>query len=244
MGGKNAIIVDETADLDEAVKGIIESAFGFQGQRCSACSRVITVGDVFPGLFDRLAEAAKSIRIGQPEEPANFMGPVIDGAALKKIKAYLDTEKENGTVILEFPVNGEGFFLAPAIVPDVDPGSPIATEEIFGPVLAVLRAKDFDEALVMANDSLYALTGGLYSRSPANIQKAKEEFLVGNFYINRKITGALVGRQPFGGFGMSGVGSKTGGPDYLLQFMNPVSISENTIRKGFAPHREERRDQE
>jgi RHH-type proline utilization regulon transcriptional repressor/proline dehydrogenase/delta 1-pyrroline-5-carboxylate dehydrogenase len=244
MGGKNAIIVDETADLDEAVKGIIESAFGFQGQRCSACSRVITVGDVFPGLCDRLAEAAKSVRIGPPEEPANFMGPVIDGAALKKIKAYLNAEKENGTVILEFPVNGEGFFLAPAIVPDVDPGSPIATEEIFGPVLAVLRAKDFDEALVMANDSLYALTGGLYSRSPANIQKAKEEFLVGNFYINRKITGALVGRQPFGGFGMSGVGSKTGGPDYLLQFMNPVSISENTIRKGFAPHREVRREQE
>ncbi len=237
MGGKNAIIVDETADLDEAVKGILESAFGYQGQKCSACSRVIVIGDVYQDLCARLKEAAASLRIGPPEEPGNVVGPVIDEAALKKINAYIDLGKREGNVLFQSEVPGEGYYVGPTAFVDVLPDSRIATEEVFGPVLALFRAENIDEAILLANDSAYALTGGLYSRSPANIQKVKETFQVGNLYINRKITGALVGRQPFGGFGMSGVGSKAGGPDYLLQFMNPVCISENTIRRGFAPFR-------
>jgi RHH-type proline utilization regulon transcriptional repressor/proline dehydrogenase/delta 1-pyrroline-5-carboxylate dehydrogenase len=239
MGGKNAVIVDETADLDEAVRGIVESSFGFQGQKCSACSRVIVVGDIYRELCDRLVGAASSLRVGPPEEPGNVLGPVIDAAAQQRIRSYIETGKTEGKVILEKKAAGEGYFIGPVIFADAEPGSRIATEEIFGPVLAILRARTIDEAVRMANSSLYALTGGLFSRSPANIQKVKEEFLVGNLYINRKITGALVGRQPFGGFGMSGTGSKAGGPDYLLQFLNPVSTSENTLRKGFAPIRKE-----
>jgi RHH-type proline utilization regulon transcriptional repressor/proline dehydrogenase/delta 1-pyrroline-5-carboxylate dehydrogenase len=239
MGGKNAVIVDDTADLDEAVKGIVESAFGYQGQKCSACSRVIVIGDIFDTLCNRLVEAADSLRIGPPEDPSNILGPVIDGAAQKKIQAYIELGKREGKAVLEKKASSVGYFVGPAIFIDAPPQSRIATEEIFGPVLTIIRAKTLDEAIGMATESEYALTGGLFSRSPAAIQKAKEAFYIGNLYINRKITGALVGRQPFGGFGMSGVGSKTGGPDYLLQFMNPVSISENTLRRGFAPFRKE-----
>jgi RHH-type proline utilization regulon transcriptional repressor/proline dehydrogenase/delta 1-pyrroline-5-carboxylate dehydrogenase len=239
MGGKNAVIVDETADLDEAVKGILESAFGYQGQKCSACSRVIVIGDLFDELCSRLVNAADSLKIGPPEDPANVLGPVIDDVAVKKVKAYIEIGKTEGKAVLEKKVSSAGYFVGPVIFIDAPPRSRIATEEIFGPVLTIMRAKNLDEAIGMANDSFYALTGGLFSRSPASIQKVKEEFHVGNLYINRKITGALVGRQPFGGFGMSGVGSKAGGPDYLLQFLNPVSISENTLRKGFAPFRRE-----
>ncbi len=239
MGGKNAVIVDDTADLDEAVKGIIESAFGYQGQKCSACSRVIVIGDIFDTLCNRLVEAADSLRTGPPEDPANILGPVIDDAAQKKIQAYIELGKREGKAVLEKKASSVGYFVGPAIFIDAPPQSRIATEEIFGPVLTIIRAKTLDEAIGMATESEYALTGGLFSRSPAAIQKVKEAFYIGNLYINRKITGALVGRQPFGGFGMSGVGSKTGGPDYLLQFMNPVSISENTLRRGFAPFRKE-----
>ena len=239
MGGKNAVIVDETADLDEAVKGIIESAFGYQGQKCSACSRVVVIGDIFDGLCSRLVAAADSLPIGPPEDPANIFGPVIDDAALKKIQAYIELGKSEGKAVLEKKTSSVGHFVGPAIFIDAPPQSRIATEEIFGPVLTIMRAKNLDEAIGIATESVYALTGGLFSRSPAAIQEVKEGFSVGNLYINRKITGALVGRQPFGGFGMSGVGSKTGGPDYLLHFMNPVSISENTLRRGFAPFRRE-----
>jgi RHH-type proline utilization regulon transcriptional repressor/proline dehydrogenase/delta 1-pyrroline-5-carboxylate dehydrogenase len=202
---------------------------------------VIVVGDVFGELCGRLTEAAESIRIGPPEDPGSFMGPLIDGAALKKVREYIDIGKKEGKAVLERTVSHEGYFAGPAIVIDAKPASRVATEEIFGPVLTILRAKDIDEAIGTANESLYALTGGLFSRSPANIQKAKEGFQVGNLYINRKITGALVGRQPFGGFRLSGVGSKAGGPDYLLQFMNPQSLSENTLRRGFAPLRKDPR---
>ncbi len=170
------------------------------------------------------------------------MGPVIDEAALKKIKAYIELGKKEGKAVLEVQAGGDGYFIGPALFTDIDPESRIAQEEIFGPVLALMRAADIDQAIALANESQYALTGGLFSRSPANIEKVKEDFRAGNLYINRKITGALVGRQPFGGFGMSGVGSKAGGPDYLLQFMNPVSVSENTIRKGFTPLRGEGRE--
>jgi RHH-type proline utilization regulon transcriptional repressor/proline dehydrogenase/delta 1-pyrroline-5-carboxylate dehydrogenase len=235
MGGKNAIIVDETADLDEAVKGIVESAFGYQGQKCSACSRVIVVGDVFAELSERLSEAIKSLRIGPAEDPATVLGPVIDEAARDKIRAYVEIGRREGTVLLERKASGGGYFTGPVVFTDVKPEARIANEEVFGPVLSVLRAGDINEAIALANTSLYALTGGLFSRSPGNIQMVKEKLRVGNLYINRKITGALVGRQPFGGFGMSGVGSKAGGPDYLLQFLNPVSVTENTMRRGFAP---------
>ena len=235
MGGKNAIIVDETADLDEAVKGVLESALSFQGQKCSACSRAIVVGDAYYEFCGRLKEAMQSISIGPPEDPATFVGPVIDKSAMNKINGYIELGNREGKPLLIRNVQGAGHFVGPAIFTDVRPDSRIAQEEIFGPVLVIIKARDLDEAIDIANSTPYALTGGIFTRSPANIRKAKGDFRVGNLYINRKITGALVGRQPFGGFGMSGVGSKAGGPDYLLQFMNIRSISENTIRRGFAP---------
>ena len=235
MGGKNAIIVDEAAELDETVKGVLESALGYQGQKCSACSRVIVVGDIFDEFCSRLRSAMESIRIGIPEDPGTFMGPVVDERALGKIRKYIETGKKEARLFFSGEAVGKGFFAGPAIFTEVAPSSALAQEEIFGPVLAILRARDIKEAIDIANNTAYALTGGIYSRSPLNIRKVREGFRVGNLYINRKITGALVGRQPFGGSGMSGVGSKAGGPDYLLQFMNPRSISENTMRRGFAP---------
>jgi RHH-type proline utilization regulon transcriptional repressor/proline dehydrogenase/delta 1-pyrroline-5-carboxylate dehydrogenase len=236
MGGKNAIIVDETADLDEAVTGVAVSALGYQGQKCSACSRAIVVERVHDAFVRRLREAMKSVKIGPPEEPGNFMGPVVEKAALEKIRRYVELGKEEGRLALQKEVpEDRGYYIGPVLFTDVTPEARIAREEIFGPALAVLRARDMEDALRMANATDYALTGGMYSRSPANIRRAMEEFRAGNLYINRPITGALVGRQPFGGYGLSGVGSKAGGPDYLLQFMNPRSISENTLRRGFAP---------
>ena len=241
LGGKNAVIVDETADLDEAVKGIVESGFGYQGQKCSACSRVVVVEALYEDFCDRMTEAVKSIRIGPPEDPSNTMGPMIDEAAVQKVRSYVEIGKQEAELLILREVNGEGWFAGPALFAGATADSRIAQEEIFGPVLTVMRAGNIDEAIELANRSQYALTGGLYSRSPSNIQKVREGFLTGNLYLNRKITGALVGRQPFGGFGMSGVGSKAGGPDYLLQFMNPVCITENTIRRGFAPMPEQDR---
>jgi RHH-type proline utilization regulon transcriptional repressor/proline dehydrogenase/delta 1-pyrroline-5-carboxylate dehydrogenase len=235
MGGKNAIIVDETADLDEAVKGIVESAFGFQGQKCSACSRVIAVGAVFDELCGRLEDAMESVEIAPPEEPRCFMGPVVDEAAVNKIRRYREGGRRDGKTELVREAPDEGYFIGPAIFLDVNADSPLAQEEIFGPIVAVIRAPDLDTAIDIANGTPYALTGGIFSRRPAHIRKVRSELTVGNVYINRGITGALVGRQPFGGFGMSGVGSKAGGPDYLVQLMNMRSISENTLRRGFAP---------
>jgi RHH-type transcriptional regulator, proline utilization regulon repressor / proline dehydrogenase / delta 1-pyrroline-5-carboxylate dehydrogenase len=235
MGGKNAVIVDETADMDEAVRGVLESALGYQGQKCSACSRVIVVGEIFDEFCGRLTGAMESIRIGPPDQPGVFMGPVIDHAALQKIRAYIDIGRREGQPLLIRTVDGEGYFVGPVVISNVEPDSAIAQEEVFGPVVTVFKAGHIDEAVAIANRTRYALTGGVYSRSPANVKKVKSEFNVGNLYINRKITGALVGRQPFGGFGMSGVGSKAGGPDYLVQFMLTKSISENTMRRGFAP---------
>ncbi|HMK36213.1 MAG TPA: L-glutamate gamma-semialdehyde dehydrogenase [Desulfomonilaceae bacterium] len=236
MGGKNAIIVDETADLDEAVKGVLESALGFQGQKCSACSRAIVVGEAFQEFCSRLKDAMESINIGSPLDPKNIMGPVVDEAALEKIRHYVEIGAREGKLFLDRKASvGPGYFMGPAIITDVALTSILAQEEIFGPVVTVMRAGDLTEALSIANSTVYALTGGIFSRSPANIRRAQTEFHVGNLYVNRKITGALVGRQPFGGFRMSGVGSKAGGPDYLLQFVNIKSISENTLRRGFAP---------
>jgi RHH-type proline utilization regulon transcriptional repressor/proline dehydrogenase/delta 1-pyrroline-5-carboxylate dehydrogenase len=237
MGGKNAMIIDTDADLDEAVLGVIQSAFGFQGQKCSALSRLITVGDVHDQLLPRLIEATAALMIGLPENPGTDVGPVIDRAALEKIQSYIDLGKRQHTLAYQAQIPDEltGFFIPPTIFTDVNTASRLAQEEIFGPVLSVHRCKDLDSALKIANDSPFALTGGLYSRSPRNIARVRSEFLVGNLYINRPITGAIVGRHPFGGFKMSGSGTKAGGRDYLLHFTFPRVVTENTLRRGFAP---------
>jgi RHH-type proline utilization regulon transcriptional repressor/proline dehydrogenase/delta 1-pyrroline-5-carboxylate dehydrogenase len=245
MGGKNAIIVDSDADLDEAVVYVLQSAFGYQGQKCSACSRLIVEENIYDRFMERLKEAARSIEIGPVEFPGNFMGAVIDDAAKEKIRAYVEIGKNAGYPLFEHSPAGikdtkpdfgdNGYFVPLSIFTDVDPESRLAQEEIFGPVLAVIKVKDFDEALRVANGTQYALTGGVLSRSPVNIRKARESFRTGNLYINRGCTGAIVGRHPFGGFKMSGLGLKAGGPDYLLHFMIARNIVENTVRKGFAP---------
>ncbi len=239
MGGKNAIIVDDDADLDEAVLDIIYSAFGYQGQKCSACSRVIVLEPIYDKFVKRLVEAAKSIKIGPAEEPTYYMGPVVDKAAQEKILKYVELAKQEGNILLiRDDIPDKGYYVPLTIVEGITPQHRLAQEEIFGPVLAVMKVKDFNEAIEWANSTRYALTGGAFSRSPRNLDIVRKKFKVGNLYLNRGITGALVERQPFGGFKMSGVGSKAGGPDYLLQFMDPICITENTMRRGFAPIQE------
>ncbi|MBD2250917.1 L-glutamate gamma-semialdehyde dehydrogenase [Nostoc parmelioides] len=235
MGGKNAIIVDESADLDQAVVGVVQSAFGYSGQKCSACSRVVVVEAIYDAFIHRVLEATKSLNIGEAELPSTQVGPVIDANARDRIREYIEKGKAESQVVLELSAPTHGYFVGPVIFGEVPPHGTIAQQEIFGPVLAVIKAKDFAQALAIANDTDYALTGGLYSRTPSHIQQAQEEFEVGNLYINRNITGAIVARQPFGGFKLSGVGSKAGGPDYLLQFLEPRTITENIQRQGFAP---------
>ena len=236
MGGKNAIVVDADADLDQAVPAIVYSAFGYGGQKCSACSRLIVVDSVHEELMGRLVGATRSLRVGHPRHMGTQVGPLIDADAHKRVRAYVELADHEGTVLFhQDDVPSTGFFVGPTIVTDVSPRSRLATEEIFGPVLTVLRASSFEEALAVANDTEYALTAGVLSRSPAHIERAAAELRAGNVYVNRTITGAVVGRQPFGGHGLSGVGSKAGGPDYLLQFVDPRVVTENTLRQGFAP---------
>jgi len=241
MGGKNAVIVDASADLDEAVLGVRQSAFGFSGQKCSACSRVIVVESAHDHFLHRLIEATRCLTVGDPMLPGTDVGPVIDDDAAQRIREFIEIGSREGTLELSHPVPA-GLaervgkpFVGPTIISGIRPEHRLAHEEIFGPVLAVIRVKDFDEALRVANGTLYRLTGGVFTRKPSHIERAKREFRVGNLYINRGITGALVGRQPFGGAGMSGVGSKAGGADYLLHFVEPRAICENTMRRGFAP---------
>jgi RHH-type proline utilization regulon transcriptional repressor/proline dehydrogenase/delta 1-pyrroline-5-carboxylate dehydrogenase len=237
LGGKNAIIVDQSADPDEAIDGILKSAFGFQGQKCSACSRVILVGDQYAHFSRRLCEAAESLIMADPTDSACDIGPVINAAAESRIQQAIKQGRQAGRSLYRMESRGfeSGHYVGPTLFGEVDPNSPLAQEEIFGPVLALLPAQDLDQALALANSTRYALTGGVYSRSPANLERAAREFRVGNLYLNRGITGALVSRQPFGGFAMSGIGSKAGGRDYLLQFMEPRCITENTLRRGVAP---------
>ncbi|MGE0632085.1 MAG: L-glutamate gamma-semialdehyde dehydrogenase [Pseudobdellovibrionaceae bacterium] len=235
MGGKNAVIVDNDCDLDEAVDGVLYSAFGFSGQKCSAASRIIVLGEVYDRFVERLTEATKSITVSYAEDPKAYMGPVIDKEAQERILRMVADAKTNHKLLYQGQTPPEGYFVPPTIFVDVEPNARIAQEEIFGPVIVIIKAKDLDQALKFANDTEYALTGGLFSRSPANIAKVKAEFEVGNLYVNRQITGAMVDRHPFGGFKMSGIGSKTGGPDYLKQFMEPRCVTENTLRRGFAP---------
>ncbi|MGL4419840.1 MAG: L-glutamate gamma-semialdehyde dehydrogenase [Gemmataceae bacterium] len=238
MGGKNAIIVDSDADLDEAVKGVVDSAFGFAGQKCSAGSRAIVVGSLYEQFLNRLVEATKSVTVSPAEDPGCSLGPVIDAEARDRIRQFIQKGQTEAKLAFQYdvgPLAETGYFVGPTIFTDVKPDAAVAQEEIFGPVVSVIRAKDLEEALSIANGTKYALTGGVFSRSPENIARVKRQFRVGNLYINRKCTGALVDRQPFGGFKMSGIGSKAGGPDYLLQFVVPRTITENTLRRGFAP---------
>ncbi len=236
MGGKNAVIIDSDADLDEAIVDIVYSAFGYQGQKCSACSRLIILEEIYPRAMDRLMNAAASLRVGNPEEPGITVGPVIDGAAHKRILEYIDIgKKESRLAFQRGDVPEKGFFIPPTIFANVSPKTRIACEEIFGPVLSVMKARDLDEAFEIANSTEFALTAGFFSRSPANIERAKAEIVAGNVYVNRSCTGAVVGRHPFGGFKMSGGGTKAGGADYLLQFVVPRVVTENITRHGFAP---------
>jgi len=235
MGGKNALIVDESADLDQAVTGVVQSSFGYSGQKCSACSRVIVHKAVYDSFVQRFVEATKSLNVGAAELASTQVGPVIDANARDRIREYIEEGKAEANVALEMSAPDNGYFVGPVIFTEVAPSAIIAQQEIFGPVVAVIRVNNFDEALEVANSTNYALTGGLYSRTPSHIQRAQDEFEVGNLYVNRTITGAIVARQPFGGFKLSGVGSKAGGPDYLLQFLEPRTVTENIQRQGFAP---------
>jgi RHH-type proline utilization regulon transcriptional repressor/proline dehydrogenase/delta 1-pyrroline-5-carboxylate dehydrogenase len=238
MGGKNAIIIDEDADLDEAIAGAVGSAFGYAGQKCSACSRLIVLDSIYDALIPRLVEAIASLRLGPADEPGTIVPPVIDDEARQRIEKAIADAKPHAKLAYAAALKGldqEGCYVAPHLFIDVDPKSKLAQEEIFGPVLAVMRAKTLDAAIAIAIGTPYALTGGLYSRSPANIDLVRRQFRVGNLYINRKITGALVGRQPFGGFKLSGIGSQAGGSGYLHQFVVPRIITENTMRRGFVP---------
>jgi RHH-type transcriptional regulator, proline utilization regulon repressor / proline dehydrogenase / delta 1-pyrroline-5-carboxylate dehydrogenase len=238
MGGKNAMIVDSDADLDEAIVDSIYSAFGFQGQKCSALSRLIVLEENYDRVMERSLGAAASVRVGNPEEPGVVVGPVIDEAAYRRILDYIEVGKSEATLAYQAKdVPPHGYFIPPTIFTGVKPNMRIAREEIFGPVLSVIKVRDLDEAIDVANGTDYALTGGFFSRSPAHIDRIKAQLEAGNVYINRPCTGAVVGRHPFGGFKMSGGGTKAGGEDYLLNFLIPRVVTENVARHGLAPEK-------
>lgn len=226
MGGKDAIIVDGEADVDKAVDGVLASAFGYQGQKCSACSRAIVHQSVYDEFLDKLTAKAKNIKVGPSDDPANYMGPVISDSARKTILQYIEAGKKEGRLVAGADGAPEGgYFVPPTIIADIEPQARIFQEEIFGPVLAVTKARDFEHALALANDSQYGLTGAVFSNNPDHLREAKHRFHVGNLYFNRKCTGAMVGAHPFGGFNMSGTDSKAGGPDYLLLFLQAKSVA-------------------
>jgi 1-pyrroline-5-carboxylate dehydrogenase len=226
MGGKDAIVVDGDSDIDKAVDGVLASAFGYQGQKCSACSRAIVDTAVYDQFLEKLAAKARNIKIGRSDDPGNYMGPVISASARKTILQYIETGKQEGRMVAGGGAPPEGgYFIMPTIIADVEPSARVFQEEIFGPVLAVTRARDFEHALEMANDSQYGLTGAVFSNNPEHLREAKERFHVDNLYFNRKCTGAMVGAHPFGGFNMSGTDSKAGGPDYLLLFLQAKSVA-------------------
>jgi 1-pyrroline-5-carboxylate dehydrogenase len=236
MGGKDAVVVDETADLDAAAQGIVTSAFGFQGQKCSAGSRAIIVKDVYDYVENKVVELTKDIAVGDVADPENYMGAVIDREAFDKITSYIEIGKAEGELLVGGAVaqdpETEGYVIQPTVFGKVDGNARIAQEEIFGPVLALIPADNYDDALAIANSTDYGLTGAVYSGDPQRLQRAKEDFHVGNLYLNRKCTGAMVGSHPFGGFNMSGTDSKAGGPDYLLLFTQAKSIAtQPTVKK-------------
>ena len=226
LGGKDAILVDETADLDAAALGVIQGAYGYQGQKCSACSRLIIVDSVYDALIERVVERAKGLRVAAAETNPD-LGPVCNLAQDAKVREYLGVGRNEGTLLVGGNrMQGEGFFFEPTVFGDVAPHARLAQEEVFGPVVAAIRVKNFDEGLAVANNSVYGLTGAVYTRDRARIELARREFHVGNLYFNRKCSGALAGVQPFGGFNLTGTDTKTGGPDYLLQFMQMKSVAE------------------
>lgn len=231
MGGKDAIIIDNESNLESAVDGVLYSAFGFQGQKCSACSRAIVVTEVYDEFLNKLVEKTKKLTVGPTKLYDNFMGAVINEKAYNSMLSYIEKGKEEGGKLLTGgePAEGNGYFIKPTIIADVKPGDTIEQEEIFGPVLAVIKAKDYDEAITVANDTNYGLTGAVYTLNREKIEKAKKLFHCGNLYFNRKCTGALVGAQPFGGFNMSGTNSKAGGRDYLLLFLQAKSVAEKIV---------------
>lgn len=231
MGGKDAIIVDRDSDLDQAVLGVLYSAFGYQGQKCSACSRAIVDQAVYDEFLEKLKAKTQALSVGPADDSGNYMGPVINERARDSILGYIKAgEEEGGRVVAGgAAAPGDGYFIQPTVIADVAPQARVFQEEIFGPVLAVTKARDFDHALQLANDSEYGLTGAVFTNNEANAEKARREFFVGNLYINRKCTGAMVGAHPFGGFNMSGTDSKAGGPDYLLQFVQAKSIAEKIV---------------
>ncbi len=228
MGGKDAIVVDEGVDLEDAANGVVKSAFGFQGQKCSACSRAIVHAKVYDKFTDLVARKAEKLSMGDPaSSPAIAMGPVINQKAREKMLWYIEKAVQEGGRIVTGGRKGEGdgYFLQPTVIADVGPKSTIAQEEIFGPVLAMIKARDFDDAMEIANNTEYGLTGAVYTNNKKHLKRAEEEFFVGNLYLNRNCTGALVGVHPFGGFNMSGTDSKAGGRDYLLLFLQAKSIA-------------------
>lgn len=240
MGGKNALIIDSDADFDEAIPATLYSAFGFSGQKCSALSRLIVLADIHDEFVARLIAAAAALPIGDPAQPRITIGPVIDADAQKKILSLIEQGKREATLAWQAALPAQlaaagGHFVPPTIFTQVKPDAVIAREEIFGPVLAILKARDLDQAFAIANATDYALTGGLFSRSPRALERAEHELLVGNLYLNRGITGAIVERHPFGGFKMSGSGTKAGGRGYLENFLFPRAIAENVQRRGFTP---------
>jgi RHH-type proline utilization regulon transcriptional repressor/proline dehydrogenase/delta 1-pyrroline-5-carboxylate dehydrogenase len=240
MGGKNCIIVDADADLDEAVAGCIASAFGYQGQKCSALSRLVVLADNYEAVLQRFLAAAASLRVGAAETPGTLIGPVINREAQQRILRIIEAGKTEAKLAWQgqVPADPNACYVSPTIFTEVPSHSLLFREEIFGPVLAITKANDFDEAIRLANESEFALTGGCYSRSPGNIARVKAELACGNIYINRGITGAVVERQPFGGFRMSGTGTKAGGREYLQNFLTPRVITENCLRRGFSGEEE------
>jgi 1-pyrroline-5-carboxylate dehydrogenase len=228
MGGKDSIIVEPDADLDAALDGVVASAFGFNGQKCSACSRAIVAAEIYDTFCDRLQERVAKLKTGDPAENV-YTGPVISEKSYRKVLSYLEIGKKEGTVLNGGEAIGnpeDGYYIAPTVIADVAPTSRVSLEEIFGPVLAVIKSQSFDDALAIANNTEYGLTGAIYTSSREKLDRAREEFNVGNLYFNRKCTGAMVGAHPFGGFNMSGTDSKAGGPDYLLLFTQAKSIAE------------------
>jgi 1-pyrroline-5-carboxylate dehydrogenase len=227
MGGKDAIIVDDTADLDAAAEGIATSAYGFQGQKCSAASRAIVLEPVYQDVLGMVAQRAEALRQGPAEDPASQIAAVIDESQFKKVLSYVDVGKREGRLVIGGEPDGaDGWYIQPTVVADVPEDGRLAQEEIFGPLLSFIRARDYTHALAIANGTEYGLTGGVYSRDRRRLEQARAEFQVGNLYFNRKITGAMVGAQPFGGFDMSGTDSKAGGPDYLQLFVQAKVVVE------------------
>jgi 1-pyrroline-5-carboxylate dehydrogenase len=227
MGGKDAIVVDDEADIDAAVEGTVQAAFGYQGQKCSACSRAIVSEKIYDTFVQKLVDRTKKITVGPSDDPNNYMGPVINQSAMKTILDYIEVGKKEGKLLTGGKrAPGDGYFIEPTIIADVDPKARLAQEEVFGPVLTVIKAKNYDHALEIANNTVFGLTGAVYSKNPEKIKKAEEAFHVGNLYLNRKCTGAMVGAHPFGGFNMSGTDSKTGGKDYLLLFLQAKAVAE------------------